>query len=363
MLGYNILQYIQNDYILALTSFVTGGIVSYLFYSPLLYLAKQFGWYDKPGERKLHSHKVPTIGGIGFFFGWLVSLLILFKFWEVKGFQFFLLGAVIIVSMGIKDDISILDFKKKFLGQILAAIIVVMLGDFRIESFYGILGINDLPYWASVVFTIFVFLLIINGYNLIDGIDGLAASIGILSSVVFGLWFLGTNMSNQYYLVAFALAGALVAFLKFNISPAKMFMGDTGSMLLGFVGAFLSVVLIMYHNETSSICNVPSNPVLAVSIVFLPLYETTRSFFTRLFSGKSPFKADNNHLHHLLLRQGLSHTQATIILVLFSITVIALEILFLHLKVGNLVSFGFLFIYAAIFNYLLYLKAKKKGDE
>jgi UDP-N-acetylmuramyl pentapeptide phosphotransferase/UDP-N-acetylglucosamine-1-phosphate transferase len=262
--------------------------------------------------------------------------------------------------LGIKDDLSGLNPYKKFLGQIIAAFTVAVFGDYRISSFYGIFGISELPYWVSILFTIFVFLVIINGFNLIDGIDGLAVSIGILSSLFFGMWFFNIPEPNQYYIVAIALAGAAVSFLRINISPDKMFMGDTGSMFLGYIAAFLAIVFIEKHSEVCPFFNIQSSPVLAMAIIFLPIYDTTRSFFVRIVKGKNPFKPDKNHVHHLLIRLGFTHLQATITLVIYSLSVIFLTLWLTKIKMGYLLTFGIILLYSIILNTILYSLVKKK---
>ena len=343
-------------------SFFTAAVISYLSFKPLLFIAKKFDLYDIPNSRKLHIHKVPILGGVGIFFAWIITVLIFLNYNAFPHFQFFLAGDLITVSLGIKDDVSGLDPMKKFLGQIIAALIVAVLGDYRITSFYGIFGIGELPYIVSILFTLFVFLIIINGFNLIDGIDGLAVSMGIIAFLFYGIWFLNSNSPNQYYLIAFAMVGSLVSFLRINISPAKMFMGDTGSMLLGFVAAFMATVYIEHHNQVCPVFKIPSNPILAMAAIFLPIYDTTRSFFVRLVRGKSPFKPDKNHVHHLLIRLGCTHMQATGILVLYSISVIVLTLILTKIKFGYLMTFTIIMIYTIILNTILYSLVKRKEN-
>ncbi len=354
---FNILSFDSYKLIL---SFVTASLIAYLTFPPLLYIAEKFELYDTPNSRKLHKKKVPILGGVGIFFAWVITVLVYVDFHKFAGFQYFLMASIIIVSLGVKDDLSGLKPSKKFLGQIIAALVVAVLGDYRISSFYGIFGINGLPYWFSVAFTVFVFLIIINGFNLIDGIDGLAVSIGIIASLFFGMWFFNINEPNQYYIIAMALAGASVSFLKINISPARMFMGDTGSMFLGYIAAFLAVVFIEEHNEVCPFFKIQSSPILAMAIIFLPIYDTTRSFFVRIVKGKSPFRPDKNHVHHLLIRYGFSHLQATMILVAYSLSVIFLTLWLTKIKTGYLLTFGIILIYTIILNTVLFFFVKRK---
>jgi UDP-GlcNAc:undecaprenyl-phosphate GlcNAc-1-phosphate transferase len=359
--NHNIIREILNsESYVSLLTFLTAGIISYFSIKPILFIAKKFQLYDIPTSRKIHNHKIPVLGGAGIFFAWLLSILIFIKYNTFSHFQFFLAGVIIVILLGLKDDISGLDPLKKFTGQFVAAFIVVVLGDYRITSFYGIFGIGQLPYLLSVLFTIFVYLIVINGFNLIDGIDGLAVSKGIIFSLFFGLWFLYIPEPNQFFLISFALLGALLPFLKVNISPAKMFMGDTGSMFLGFLAAFLATVFIEYHTSINTFLEITSNPVIAMAAIFLPIYDTTRSFFVRLVKGKSPFKPDKNHVHHLLIRLGCTHMQATGILVIYSLSVLAMSLYFAKIGTGYLITFTILMVYTIVLNYILYLFVKRK---
>jgi len=353
-------EILNNNYYTLILSFLLSLVISHLSFPPLIFLAKKFDLYDIPNNRKLHKRRVPILGGIGFFFAWIITILFFVNFNKFNGFQFFLTAVLIIISLGVKDDLSGLNPLKKILGQVIAALIVAVLADYRITSFYGIFGIYTLPYFISVIFTVFVFLIVVNGFNLIDGIDGLAVSIGIIGSVLFGMWFFNVNEANQYFIAAISLTGALVPFLKINMSPAKMFMGDTGSMFIGFILAFLAIVFIERHNLECQVFRIQSSPILAMAIIFLPIYDVTRSFFVRLAKGKNPFKPDKNHVHHLLLRSGMSHLQATVVLVIFSLSVFFLTLVLTKNKVGYLVTLSIILSYSIILNFILFTVVRRK---
>ncbi|RKX17932.1 MAG: hypothetical protein DRP35_10110 [Candidatus Zixiibacteriota bacterium] len=205
-----------------------------------------------------------------------------------------------------------------------------------------------------------VFLTIINALNMIDGINGLASSISLVGSIFYGVWFYLIDQNLQHAILAAALAGALVSFLRFNITPAKIFMGDTGSMVLGFLLAFFSVEFI----QTNAINKFHdyffhSSPTLAIAILMLPLYDLFRSMFLRIIHGKNPLRADKNHIHHLLLRLGFSHEWVTLILVLYSISSIAIAMLLRHFN--NHVTGVIILLYTILLNILLrYLVNKKE---
>ncbi|HJT72750.1 MAG TPA: MraY family glycosyltransferase, partial [Chitinophaga sp.] len=193
----------------------------------------------------------------------------------------------------------------------MASFAVIYLGNLQINSMYGLMGMYALPPHFSLLLTYFTFLVIINAFNLIDGVDGLAGSIGMLVSGVLGTYFLYTG-ELIYAVMGFALAGGLAAFLIYNISPAKIFMGDTGSLLVGLVNAILIVKFIEVGGNPSGKLPLEAVPAIAISILILPLFDTLRVFSIRMMHGRSPFSADRNHIHHYLLALGLNHKQTTL---------------------------------------------------
>jgi UDP-N-acetylmuramyl pentapeptide phosphotransferase/UDP-N-acetylglucosamine-1-phosphate transferase len=235
-----------------------------------------------------------------------------------------LMGSIsILFFLGIKDDMVGLDPTKKFLGQLLAAFIVIVLADVRIESLEGIFGVGHLPYWVSVTFTFFVFLLVVNAYNLIDGIDGLAGTVALIASLVFGGFFLITG-TISLAIVSFVLSGALIGFLRYNLSHhKKIFMGDSGSLFIGFLLAFQAVAFLKTNALASPEPILTNAPVIVLTILAFPLLDTLRVFILRILRGRSPFSPDRNHLHHRLLDLGLSHSHATLLIALKTILLIA----------------------------------------
>ncbi len=348
-----------------LYSFLTAGVISWISIKPLLYLAGKFDFYDNPDDfRKVHDKRIPTLGGIAIFLGWLIAVSLWVDFVKCSEMQFLFTGVLILAFLGIKDDISVLDPLKKFGGQTIASFILVFFGNVRITSFYGILGIGQLPVWVSVIFTVLVFLTIINALNMIDGINGLAASLSLLGSIFYAVWFYLVDANLQYAILAAALAGALISFLRFNITPARIFMGDTGSMVLGFLLAFFSVEFIQtnavnkFHDYFFH-----SSPTLAIAILMLPLYDLFRNFFLRIIKGKNPLRADKNHIHHLLLRLNLSHEWVTLILVLYSVTIIAIALALRHFNnhVTGIIILGYTILLNILLRYLMNKKEKANG--
>jgi len=242
-----------------------------------------------------------------------------------------------------------------------AAMVLVIWGDIRLTSFYGIFGVFELPYIISVIFTIFTILVIVNSFNLIDGINGLAAGITIQSALAFGIWFYMVDENSQLALLAFTLIGALVSFLRYNLAPSKIFMGDTGSLLLGIIMSVLAINFIEINGHSAGQHTFMSGPALAMGVLAYPLFDLLRSFTIRLSKGQSPFVPDRNHVHHILLENGFSHEASTVIIVLFNLLIIAL--IFLLHKIGNyllgLLIISMMIAFSQFFRYL----AKKRNSK
>ena len=294
----------------------------------LIKIAKLRRLVDAPGNvRKLHKGHIPTIGGVLIFAGTLMSYLLWYPFTEHAKFGYITASMLILFGIGFKDDIVGTAPVKKLAGHLLVAFILVIMADIRITSMYGIFGVYEIPFWVSVALSIFTYTLIVNAFNLIDGIDGLAAGVGFISCISFGTWFFIAG-SFEDAILAFGLAGALLGFLVFNFEPAKIFMGDSGSLIIGLVVSVLAIKLIEYDTlDLPTELLIVSKPIFAMSVIVYPLLDTFRIFVFRVFSGRSPFLADRNHIHHKLLDIGLSHRMAVILIFTFTILVISQAVL------------------------------------
>ncbi len=285
---------------------------------------------DHPSEdRKIHTRSVPTIGGIIIF----AATIFAFCMWygiqyfkdassmikSVNEFKLIIATSLVLFFVGIKDDIIGTAPVKKLFAHILVALILVLMGDIRISSLHGIFETYVIPYWASVFLSIFTYVGVVNSFNLIDGVDGLAAGIGFISSVCFGAWFIAAG-DYPYAALSFSLAGALLGFLVFNFAPAKIFMGDSGSLIIGLFICILAIKLIEFPTQQLNVFWLRvSKPVFVIAILAYPLLDTLRSFMIRTFKGISPFMADRNHIHHKLLNSGFSHRKTALIIYLFSV--------------------------------------------
>lgn len=292
------------DYKFALLCLVTAFIVTLLSIPPIIKLIKTYGIYDVPNIRKEHASPIPTMGGIAIVAGMMMALLLWFPFSNQMAQVCFFFSITVLLGLGIMDDLKDLSARYKFIIQVgLAALIA--LSNIRLTSFNGLFGVNDLSLGAQYTFTILAIVGITNAFNLIDGIDGLAGGIGFMSLITLGI-FLTMGGDANTALIAFALAGGILAFLYFNLNPAKIFMGDTGSLVLGFVIAVLCIRLVQI-NEITAAPVLTHAPVFIFGMVLIPVFDTLRVFSLRIWKGKSPFEADKTHIHHLLTNTGFSH--------------------------------------------------------
>jgi len=290
---------------------LTSFILTFFIIPILIKVAVKLNWVDNPNERKVHTNAIPTLGGVGIVAGLLLSFSIyLFQFQIQESLGLFFV-IFILMAIGIYDDLYEISAKKKLIMQLLLGGIICFLG-YRIESLYGFLGINEIPMILQYGITIIFISGFINAFNFIDGIDGLAGGIALMNSIVFALFFL--YVGNDFFaLWALGLAGACAAFLCYNINPAKIFMGDTGSTVIGLLLALMGIKLI----QIGSLINLPhlNNIVIAViGILIVPIYDIFRTIFNRLLRKQSPFQPDKTHIHHLLLKTRFNHLKSASIL-------------------------------------------------
>ncbi len=298
-------------------------IITFLAIPIVIQVAEQKKLYDVPDDRKIHTGLVPSLGGVGIFAGFIFASLLSISSFTNPEFQYFFAAAVVIFFLGLKDDLILLSATKKFMGQVIAASILIHLGGIKIDNMHGLFGIQEIPEAFSLALSYLTIIVVINSFNLIDGVDGLAGSLGLMTMLIFGIYFFANDML-AYALLALGMAGSLIAFLIFNYQPAKIFMGDSGSLLLGLINAILVVKFISVADSSEVIYRVNSVVAVGFSILMVPLFDTLRVFAIRILNGRSPFTPDRNHVHHLLLDFGLSHTIVTIICVGINLVFIAM---------------------------------------
>ncbi len=292
------------DYKFAMLCFVTAFVVSLVSIPIVIRLVNKYCLHDIPDIRKEHSTPTPTLGGIAITVGMIISLVFWFPFSFSNEIMACFFSIVILFVMGITDDVKNLSAKYKLIVETALALLVALSG-VRITTFGGLFGLNELSITAQYSFTILVIVGTTNAINLIDGIDGLAGGLSFMSLVTLGI-FLTMSNDKSFALIAFALAGGILAFLYFNMNPAKIFMGDTGSLVLGFIIAILCTRLIQV-NSLAAQPLLKTAPLFALGMVLIPVFDTIRVSALRIWKGQSPFSPDRTHIHHLLTNAGYSH--------------------------------------------------------
>lgn len=305
----------------------TAFLVTFFLFPVFIKLFKRRNMLDAPGGRKIHTVETPSMGGVPIFVGFVIAIFIWIPLDNLREIKYVLGALGIMFIIGFRDDLINLRAIQKLLGQVAAALIIVAVCDIRFTSLYGLFGIYEIPEVLSYVISLFTIIVITNAFNLIDGIDGLAGSVGLVSSMFFGVWFYLAGL-NAYSFVCFALLGTILAFLQFNWAPSKVFMGDTGSLLIGF---FLSIITIRFIEANYIVSATEPFKFVAfigpaVAVLIVPLYDTLRVFIKRIMKGKSPMHPDRTHLHHILLRLGCTHAQATAILATVNVIFVLLAL-------------------------------------
>jgi len=341
-----------------LLSSALAFIITFFSIPVIIQVAKEKKLFDEPDERKVHKTVIPTLGGLGIFGGFIIACLICTPPSLVGQLQFFAAASVVIFFLGLKDDILVISASKKFIGQLIAAGIIIKFGGIQINNMGGFLGITEIPSFAGIILTLFTIIVITNSFNLIDGVDGLAGSLGLLTTLVFGTYFYMIGELG-FSVMAFSLAGSIISFLIYNFSPAKIFMGDTGSLLLGLINSILVIKFINVAGNAEGQLGLESAPAIGFAILIIPLVDTLRVFGLRILDRRSPFSPDRNHVHHFLLDLGFSHKQITLTCVSTNIVFIAMAYFFRSL--GTTTVIGILLITSlGLISIIYYLRQKSR---
>lgn len=329
-------------------SFAISFTIVYFVIPKIIKVSRIKKLFDVPNHRSAAKHIVPTLGGIAIMAGFVISTIISSNYYNINDLKYLFAAIITMFVIGLKDDIIGISAKKKFNFQILIAIYLVLLGNYRITNLHGILGIQEIGYVTGVILTIVAIVGIINAFNLIDGIDGLAGGVSLLTSLVYGFWFLYAG-DIVYALACFSLAGSLIAFLLYNVfgKTNKIFMGDTGSLLLGTIMAFMT---IHFNEFIPALETVPKGlPAISLAIIIVPVIDTIRVFIIRISQKRSPFSPDMNHIHHSLLKlTGGSHLAASSIIIAVNGLIILLSFLLIG-ELGN----NLLFILLLVLGFVL----------
>ncbi|PWS26669.1 undecaprenyl/decaprenyl-phosphate alpha-N-acetylglucosaminyl 1-phosphate transferase [Pedobacter yonginense] len=324
----------------------------------VIYTSLKYSLFDKNDlYRKNHDRNISRLGGLAIVGSFTISILLFSTLTNYKEANFLITSCILLTALGLKDDVYGTNTSTKFAIQIAVAAILVFFGGFRLTSLYGVLNIGEMNFLWGGIFSLILIIFLNNSFNLIDGIDGLAGVIGIISTLTFGVLFCLMHQL-PYAFIAFALAGAIGGFLKYNWYPAKIFMGDTGALIIGLVSAALAIKFIELNKFTGA--NHPSffsAPAIAVSILIVPIFDSLRVFCIRLYHRKSPFKGDRNHMHHRLERLGLKPNKIVALTASLNVLTIGSTIAFQTL--GNFLLIIILFGLCASFNLIITLQLSK----
>ena len=279
------------------------------------------------------------MGGIAIFCGFFIASLIWIEIPYWKDVKFILVSLFVIFFIGVRDDLVPLSPILKLVGQVMAAALLIFLFDLRLRSFYGLFGIYELPPIVSYLITIFTIIIITNSFNLIDGLDGLAGSLAIVALIAFGIWFFLIG-DEVFSIFSFAMLGAILAFLIFNWEPSEVFMGDTGALVIGMMLAILAIhfIDINYNLPPGTPYKFAGSVGTATCFIIIPLVDTGRIIILRLLQKKSPFKPDKSHIHHAIMRLGMSHAKTTVILAITQMLYIGVALFFYKLTDRYLLS-------------------------
>lgn len=355
------MQYLNNIFQnLPVLSLLVSFIIGLCFMPLVINIAKTRNFVVKPNKRTSHEGAIPNIGGINIFISFLLTVFF-FSYGIISQLQFTIIGVFIILIVGFVDDLIDIKVIWKLLGELASAFFLIVVADIRLSNLHGFLGIYELSLAVSYLLSFFVFIVIINALNLIDGVDGLASGLGILYSLFFATYFWLTDRYDLS-ISAFAMVGSLFVFFLYNVfgKKSKIFMGDSGSLLLGY----MITLYVFEFCEMNAGDNVPqlykmtAAPAVAICVLSIPLFDTLRVMLTRIKKKVSPFHPDRNHIHHLLLKTGLKHRQVTFVLLAVSILFIIIGIIGRDWSIWKLAFLAFTI--AILLTKILWLIVNKK---
>ncbi len=348
----------NNDLLTLISCTICSFLITYITIPSVIKLAYQKKLLDIPDSRKVHVQAIPSLGGIGIFIGVLISFTLFCSLNSFETYKYILTAYLVLFFVGIKDDLLPMPASKKFIIQILIAILIAY-GGIRISTLHGLFGIYDLPIIVSYFLTVLFIVGVTNAYNLIDGVDGLAGGLGGIGCTTLGILLLWVQEYN-YAILAFAITGSLLAFLRYNFAkyPKKTFMGDGGSLLLGLTITILSIRFIEAPN-TLEILNISSPIGIVTGIIFIPVYDTLRVFTLRILNGQSPFQPDKSHIHHEFLRSKVGHRDTSLLLWIGNVLIISAVLVFRNQNTVNLILIV-LTVGTAFIHFLVFIRNKKE---
>lgn len=338
-----------------ITSFILALGISLYAVPIVIRVAHSLKLLDNPNERSAAEHPIPTLGGIAIFLSFIFASTIGLSGNEMPELIYIVIAVILMFFVGLKDDILTLSPWKKLTAQLITASIIIFLAKIRFTNLHGFLGIEQIGIIPSTFLTFFAIIVIINAFNLMDGIDGLAGGLSMLAATVFGIWFFISG-HYDYAVLSVSLIGAIAGFFYFNVygKTFKIFMGDTGSLVLGTIMSIIVIRFNEFNIDQTQPFAMASAPAISFGILIYPLADTLRVFIIRALQFKSPFVADKNHLHHRLLTLGFSHKKATYTIILINSLFIFCIVCLKHLGIVKVMGFilvisSFLFLIPAYF--------------
>jgi UDP-GlcNAc:undecaprenyl-phosphate GlcNAc-1-phosphate transferase len=316
----NMLSSMAPLWLLSLFGLLLALIITYFSIPSIVVIAKKKMIFAIPNGKASHNGTIPNLGGMAILFGFIISTLLVAGIYLRSEMVYIISGLIILFLAGIKDDLVGIHPRLKLAAQVVAAALVTIFANIRIIDFQGLFNLHHIPYVPSILITVCVFVIIINGYNLIDDIDGLPSGLGILTSSVLGFWFWKTG-NIAYTVMSFALTGTLISFFWCNIfsKKNKIVMGDIGSLTIGLVMAILTVRFIQMDVFVKGGSYIHAAPVFTAGILIIPLFNLLRILIYSIIQGKSIFAVDHQHIHHLVLQLGMNQLQVTLILLAVNI--------------------------------------------
>lgn len=327
----------------------------------IIFTSIKYRLFDRSdGYRKSHRIHISRLGGVAIFCSFTITTLLFAAMVDYKQANFLITSCIILFALGLKDDLYGVSPGTKFLLQIVVATILVIAGSFRLTSFYGVFYIWETNIIWGSIFSIIVIIFVNNAFNLIDGVDGLAGTLGALATLCFGIFFAIAD-ALPYAFIAFAMFGSIIGFLVFNYFPAKIFMGDTGSLIIGLVCVILAIKFIELNKlGAKPEPNFYSAPAIAVAVLIIPIFDSLRIFFIRLIHKKSPFKGDRNHVHHRLQRLGFTANQIVLFLACFNLVMVVIALSLQHW--GNFTLITIIISICVVFNTLITFRIGKNRN-
>lgn len=333
--GHGCINLVSMEWLFVLITFCLSVVLTSAFLPGILKVSHKKRLYDEADERKVHAGNIPRLGGLSFLPVVLFACLLCIGIYLLSGFDlsigfrkvmsqiaFFVCGSLLLYLIGVRDDLVGLRYRTKFYVQFLVASFLPLSG-LWLKNLNGLFGIYEIAPWLGIPFTILLVVLIINAMNFIDGVDGLAAGISVVSLIILSTLFVVSQMWG-YALISVTTIGVLLPFIYYNVygkaeQRKKLFMGDTGSLTLGYLLAYLCLSLSTNISIVAPHLSRAPLYMVAFSTLFIPMFDVVRVMIVRIAHHQSPFLPDRNHIHHVLLAKGFStrQTAGTIILITY----------------------------------------------